>query len=279
LKGGDVDAGKKTLHALMDTSEDAGVLNDTAYELADAGVDLPAAEAASVKSVAMQEKRSAATTLESARNEDFTAVYSLAADWDTLGWIYFKENKLPQAESYVRSAWLLLTNPEGGLHMGEIYDAEGKKDDALTAYTLAVKSMGSRLLTQSYADMKSEMETRAAALKAAGAHEKPGPKAQQGRDELAALRTYTIASPLGGQYASADFLLLLGDNRIEDVRFLKGDESLKKATPALETVAYRSPLPQGSKAKVLRRGIVACTTGSKTCLLVLLPSSSARMDN
>jgi hypothetical protein len=116
-------------------------------------------------------------------------------------------------------------------------------------------------------------------LKAAGAHEKPGPKAQQGGDELAALRTYTIPSPLKGQYASADFLLLIDDNHAEDVRFLKGDELLKKATAALQAVTYRAPMPEGSKAKVLRRGIVACTTGSKTCLLVLLPAESARMDN
>ena len=46
---------------------------------------------------------------------------------------------------------------------------------------------------------------------------------------LAALRTYYDSEPLQGQYASADFLLLLGDNRAEDVRFLKGDEELKKA--------------------------------------------------
>jgi hypothetical protein len=95
---------------------------------------------------------------------------------------------------------------------------------------------------------------------------------------LAALRTYTIPSPLDGKYASADFLLLLGDNRADDVRFLKGDDALKKAAPALLTAAYRAPLPTGSKAKVLRRGIVACTTGSKTCLLVLLPPADARLD-
>jgi hypothetical protein len=126
--------------------------------------------------------------------------------------------------------------------------------------------------------MKAEMEARAAALTKAGVHEKPGPRVQQGGDELAALRTYTIPSPLEGQYASADFLLLLGDNHAEDVRFLKGDDVLKKAAPAMLAATYRSPLPTGSKAKVLRRGIVACTTGSKTCLLVLLPAAEARMD-
>jgi hypothetical protein len=62
------------------------------------------------------------------------------------------------------------------------------------------------------------------------------------------------------------------------VRFFKGDESLKKATPTLLSETYRSPLPTGSKAKVLRRGIVACTTGSKTCLLVMLPAAEARAD-
>jgi tetratricopeptide (TPR) repeat protein len=239
---------------------------------------LPAGEAASVKSVGMQEKRAAATTLDHVKNEDFSAVYSLAADWDTLGWIYFKENKLPQAESFVRSAWLLLMNPEGGLHMGKIYEAEGKKDDALTTYRLAVKGMGSRQLTQNYLDMKSEMETRAAALKASGAHEKPGPHVQQLSDELVAMRTYTIPNPLDGKYASADFVMLMGDNRAEQVQFLKGDESLEKAAAALQAVSYRAPLPEGSKAKVLRRGIVACTTGSKTCMLVLLPVNEARVD-
>ncbi|HEY3988694.1 MAG TPA: DUF3857 domain-containing protein [Acidobacteriaceae bacterium] len=280
IKAGDTEAGKKTLHALMDTSEDAGVLNDTAYALADAGVDLPAAEAASTKSVELEEKRTAATTLADAKNEDFRNVFSLAADWDTLGWIDFKEKKLPQAEAYVRSAWLLLTaNPESGLHLGKIYEAEGKRGDALTTYRVAVKAMGQQPLTESYTEMKSEMETKAAALEAAGVHEKPGPRVQQGGDEVAALRTYTIPSPLDGEYASADFLLLLGDNRAEDVRFLKGDEALKKAQPALLAASYRAPLPAGSKAKVLRRGIVACTTGSKTCLLVLLPVTEARMDN
>ena len=280
LKAGDANAGKSTLHALMDTSDDANMLNSAAYELADAGVDLPASETASRKSIQLLETKTTATTLANAKNEDFGNVAMLAASWDTLGWIEFKQNKLPDAESYVRSAWLLrATDPEAAEHLGKIYEAEGKKEDALTIYRLAVKSLGSRQLTQTYTDMKSEMEGRVAALTKAGVHEKPGPHVQPGGDELAALRTYTIPSPIEGQYASADFLLLLGDNRAEDVRYLKGDEALKKAVPALLAATYRSPLPTGSKAKVLRRGIVACTTGSSTCLLVLLPTNEARVDN
>jgi len=279
LKAGDTDAGKKTLHALMDTSDDATLLNGAAYELADSGVDLPASEAASKKAIQTLETRAAAMTVANAKNEDFANVGMLAANWDTLGWIEFKQNKLSEAEAYVRSAWLLLlSDPETGEHLGKIYEAEGKKEEALTTYRLMVKSMSHPGLSQNYADMKTEMEGRVAALTKAGVHAKPGPRVQQGSDELAALRTYTIPSPLEGQYASADFLLLLGDNRAEDVRFLKGDDTLKKAGPALLGATYRAPLPTGSKAKVLRRGIVACTTGSKTCLLVLLPPAEARME-
>ena len=141
VDAGDTEAGKATLHALMDTSDDAGILNDTSYALGDAGLDLPAAEAASTKAMGMQEARAATATLANAKNEDFGNVSGLAANWDTLGWIYFKQNKLPQAESYVLSAWLLLMNPEGGLHLGKIYEAEGKKDEALTTYRLAAKAM------------------------------------------------------------------------------------------------------------------------------------------
>jgi tetratricopeptide (TPR) repeat protein len=280
LMAGDTDAGKKTLHALMDTSDDTNLLNGAAYELGNAGLDLPASEAASRKAIQILEARTAAVSIASATNQDFANVASLAENWDTLGWIDFKENKLAEAESYVGSAWLLLAeDPEASEHMGKVYEAEGKKENALTTYRLAVKAMGSRQLPPNYIDMKMEMEGRIAALTKAGVHEKPVPQVEQGGDELTALRTYRIPSPLQGQYASADFLLLLSDNRAEDVRFLKGDEALKQAMPALLAATYHAPLPMGSKAKVLRRGIVACTTGSKTCLLVLLPTAQARMDN
>ncbi|MGB9416823.1 MAG: DUF3857 domain-containing protein, partial [Acidobacteriaceae bacterium] len=193
VKAGDTDAGKKTLHALMDTSDDANLLNGAAYELGDGGLDLPASEAASRKAIQILETRTATASVAGATNQDFANVASLAANWDTLGWIDYKENKLPEAESYVRSAWLLLAgDPEGGEHMGKVYEAEGKKEDALTTYRLAVKSLGTRQLSRNYADMKAEMEGRIAALTRAGVHEKAAPHVEQGGDEVAALRTYTI---------------------------------------------------------------------------------------
>jgi hypothetical protein len=78
-------------------------------------------------------------------------------------------------------------------------------------------------------------------------------------------------------YASADLLLLLGNNRAEEVSFLRANDALKQATPALLATTYRAPLPTGSKAKVLRRAYMMCAPRPGTCTLVLRPANQARI--
>lgn len=278
LKSGETEEGKKSMHDLMDHSDDVATLNSAAYQLADADLDLRDDESAALKALAMLERRSCATDVATASKEDMTNVIQLAATWDTLGWIYYKEHKLPEAESYLRSAWVLHPDGEVGLHMGRVFEAEGKKRDALTPYRLGAKSLSSPHPPPHSVHLKQEMEARIEALKAEGVREKPVSGTQPGGDELGAMRTYTVPSPLKGEYASADFLLLLGDNRAEEVRFLKGAESLRPAETLLAKTEFHSPLPADSHAKILRRGILACTTGSKECLLVLVPPGEARVE-
>ena len=281
LKAGQTDTGEATLHALMQSSSEARVLNGAAYELADAGFDLPADEIASSTAVDQIEELAATATVAEANPQNLSkalqTVVELAANWDTLGWIAYKRNQLPEAESYAGSAWELMPNIEVGLHLGQIYEAEGKKPDALTTYRLAVKSMPQKPQPRELR-MEKDVEARAAALEVAGIVEKQSPRKLQGGNELAASHTYTISSPLKGQSASAEFLLLMGDNSAEDVRFVKGDETLKRSAPSLLAATYRTPLPASSQAEVLRRGVLTCTTGSKTCQLVLLPAAEAGAD-
>jgi tetratricopeptide (TPR) repeat protein len=278
LKAGDTEAGKATLHAVMDHSEDAIALNSASYALADADLDLSADESAAQKAVTLLERRSNATQVATASKEDMANVLALAATWDTLGWIDLKEKKLAEAESYVYSAWMLRPDANEGLHLGRIYEDEGKKPEALAAYRLGAKMLSAPHLTPASARLKQQMEDRVEALKAEGIREKVIAKTQPGGDELGAMRTYTVPSPLKGEYASADFLLLLGDNHAEEVRFLKGAESLRAAEPLLAKAEYHAPLPTGSHARILRRGILACTTGSKECVLVLLPPGEAGVE-
>ncbi len=276
LRGGDTAAGKKTLHTLIKQGSDAVTVNAAIYELADAGIDLDGDEAASLNQVEMLETRNRNADMSTAGDQDLVNGSLLATAWDTLGWIYYKEKRLPEAEAYVRSAWLWNQRPEVGVHLGRICEAEGKQADELTAYRLAVRAWQTSYLSPELERMKEQSEKRVAALKAKGVREKPAFATQSGGDELGAMRTYTVPNPLKGEYGYADFMLQMGNNRAEDVRFLSGSDSLRTAGAALRSVQYRTPLPPDSHAKILRRGILACSMGSNTCMLALLPPPEVR---
>src|SRR5205807_2182902 len=62
--------------------------------------------------------------------KDAAAVTSLGAFWDTLGWVYFRQGNLPEAERYVRAAWLLNFYGEEGDHLAQIEERLGRKEDA-----------------------------------------------------------------------------------------------------------------------------------------------------
>lgn len=121
--------------------------------------------------------------------------------------------------------------------------------------------------------MKETLQSRATVLEGNA----KGAAAQKTDDEPEGVQTYPVTSPLNGARARAEFLLLMGDGRIEGVRFLSGDEDLKQAIPALQAVAFRFPLPPHSQAKILRRGSLACTEGEPTCLLRLVPAGAASL--
>ena len=278
LKAGQVDKGKATLRALLEKSDNPGMLNDAAYALADADLDLDAAEAASRKSVDVLETRAAGASIAAPQQEYVGTLASLSASWDTLGWIDFKQHKLAEAESYLRSAWLLTPRADIALHLAQTYEAEGKKPDALKVLRLGLATIRGAQPPATVKQTQVAMEAQLKALKAEGVTEPRSESPVQGGDEVGALRTFTMANPLAHrEYASADFLILLGAHGAEEVRFLRGSETLRPLESALRTTDYRDPLPQGSKAKLLRPGIVACTTGSPTCLLVLLPLAETHL--
>jgi tetratricopeptide (TPR) repeat protein len=278
LKAGETDAGKTTVLTVIAATDDVDLLNEAALELSDADVDLPAGEAASRKAIEKLERRSTATVLTGATNQDFANMVLLATNWDTLGWIYYKERKLPQAESYARSAWMLSPEATIGDHLGAIYDTEGKLSEALTTYrqTLLLL-MQNRYLPPADARKVRAMQRRMATLRAAGVRERPGVPIPPGSDEFKALRTYTIESPLDGVYASADFLFLMSNNHADDVCLIRGDDAFKKGRPTLLAATYRAPLPIGSKARVLRRGYMMCAPRPGSCELVLSAPNEARM--
>ncbi|HEX6496376.1 MAG TPA: tetratricopeptide repeat protein [Acidobacteriaceae bacterium] len=277
LRSGQKEAGEATLRSLLSQSSDPEVLNGAAYELSEAGLDLPESEIAAHKAVGIVSDRSAATRLETASDNDLAQMPLLAESWDTLGWIIFKLHRLPEAENYVRCAWLLGNHDEVGMHLGEIYEAEGKKGEAIATYRMAAGLIASQHPWPYYAQMKETMLSRVAALQQASGQPTAGP-ARADTSAAEELRTYTIPNPVNGSAATADFLLHMTEGEVDGVRFLRGDPSLKVAEGTLKGTKYNAAVPNISRARLLRRATVSCMPGAATCTLHLKGIFSARME-
>jgi tetratricopeptide (TPR) repeat protein len=199
---------------------------------------------------------------------DLQLVRDLVAYWDTLGWVYFTEGNLDKAEKYISAAWGLGQHGEVGDHLGQIYDKEGKKDLALRTYALSLN--GLRPIPESR-DRLAPLVGGAAKVDAAVAKNK---------ESLLQSRTIDLGK-VAKETATAEFFVLLSRGKesaatVESVKFAGGEEKLKSFSEALRTANYRLSFPDDTPVKVLRRGILSCSTASGTCSFVLILPDDVR---
>jgi hypothetical protein len=102
----------------------------------------------------------------------------------------------------------------------------------------------------------------------------------QHKDELQQARTINLGK-VAKETGNADFFILLsagaGPNAtVEGVKFVGGDEKLKIFTEALRTAHYHVTLPDDTPVKILRRGILSCSTAAGNCTFVLMLSDDVR---
>jgi Flp pilus assembly protein TadD len=258
--------GEALLRSALDGATDPGILNDAAYELADSNLDLDLAEASCKKALDLLDKEAAQFSLANLSNSDLQRLQLLTATWDTMGWIYFRKGNLALAQDYIHAAWFEGQHREVGDHLGQIYEKEGRKQDAANIYALAEAS--SRVSPDPSG--RDDMEKRLTALKSQGirvTYSDPG-------RELGEQRSVYIPK-LTKKYASAEFFVELSPGKVDNVMYIRGDESLKTAEDALRKAEFNVPFPKDSHAKLIRRGILVCSEGSDKCqFAMLLPQST-----
>jgi len=240
---------------------DSLTLNDLAYYVSDAGADTGFAKDWAQKAISQTEQTTAKVDLANVSQPDLAALNLLAAEWDTLGWIYFQQNDLAQAEKYVTASWQLSQQADVADHLAAIYEKQGKRDQAVHLWRLAAA-----------ADSRNE-EAREHLKKAGATLSVAGPV--QPNEELGALRTIKIPA-LPKQTGSAEFLVLVMRNGIEGARLIGESLAFKDAAPAIQGAKYEFPFPDDGPEKLVRRGILSCSTyTSPSCqLTLLLPSTT-----
>ena len=141
IAAGMKEKGHDTLLALMKTTENPDMMNDSAYELADAGQELTLAESTTRTALRKMTEDSKTWTLDENPQRLLAKSRMTTATWDTMGWILYREGRLEEAESYLKAAWLNAQSDTMAEHLGELEAAKGKKDEALTTYELGIATI------------------------------------------------------------------------------------------------------------------------------------------
>jgi tetratricopeptide (TPR) repeat protein len=240
------------------------VLNNVAYYLAVHSAQLDKAQ---------QYAESAVTTVASSlRNleagnltiEDLRNVASLAAYWDTLGWVYFQKGDLDAAEKYIKASWIVQQHSEVGHHIGAVAEKRGRKDDAIQLY--AQGAVADRVRPEARESLLKliKPDTVETLLQAA-------------KKELGAYQTLTLGQLLPDVKApvEAEFYLLFAPDsnrnaQVVDVKFIRGEERLKPLASQLKSIKYQLVFPDASPTKIVRRGTLSCEAKPGACKFTMM---------
>ncbi|HEX6284480.1 MAG TPA: tetratricopeptide repeat protein, partial [Pyrinomonadaceae bacterium] len=240
------------------------VLNNIAYFLAVKGVQLDRAVGyaeSAVTSVANELRNVEASNL---TIDDLRSVASLAAYWDTLGWVYFQKGDLDAAEKYLKAAWTLQQHSEVGHHMGMVAEKRGNKEEAIRLY--AQGAVAERVMP----------EARESLLKltSADAVEKLLEKA---RKELPSYNRLELGSlmPNLDVPAEAEFFIVIAPDasrnaQVVDVKFIKGVDKLKGLGAQLKAAKIPLVFPDASPTKIVRRGALQCLPKGGPCTFTMI---------
>lgn len=239
-------------------------LNNVAYFLAEKGAQLDKAQQyaeSAVTSVATSLRNVEVANL---KIEDLGYVASLAAYWDTLGWVYFQKGDIDAAEKYIKAGWLLQQHGEVGHHMGMVAEKRGRKDEAI------------RLYAQGNESLRMVPETKESLLKLVQ------PDAidkllQAAKKDLSQYNVLNLGQLLPNVKApvEAEFYVVFAPDSARnaqaiDARFIKGDESLKPLAAELKTVKYPLVFPDASPTKIVRRGALLCLPKPGACTFTMV---------
>ena len=257
LKDGQNAKAVETLRQGLGTNPQPMALNNAAYAMEEANLELPLALEYAERSVRGDEAVSAKATLSNLEMADVRRTLSLGSAWDTLGWIHAKMGHLDRAQKYLEAAWALTQSAVAGEHLAKVYERQHKTEPA---------SRMTRLAAQAQRPYDRVDQAR-------GRRDWPGASVSDTatKEELVRLRTVKLEA-IGSETGSAEFFLLIGPgSKVVDAKFISGDEALKKATKTLKAATVDAHLPDDGPTHLVRRGVVMCSSVGGCSVVLYTP--------
>ncbi|HEX8816160.1 MAG TPA: DUF3857 domain-containing protein [Terriglobales bacterium] len=267
MKAGDDDKGLEAYKKELSLDSRSNIYNDIAYLLALDDKFLPTALEYAQKAVKDEEEASAKVALSDLTLRDVNHTLTLAVYWDTLGWVYFTMGNVDLAQKYLRAAWALDQQPEVGDHIGQIYEQQHDKKNALHMYRLALSASPA---AARMGEVRTQIREH---IERVGGN--PDDPLSAEIDELNRMRTFKMAREVPGAN-SAEFFVLLGpDGKMKDSKYISGSEALKAADKDLASLDFKPVPPDTTAVRLVRRGILSCDPQTG-CSFVLFNPSDVR---
>ena len=234
--------------------------NNIAYSLSEQNAQLDRAQNYADSAINSVETQLRDVSLDNLRPGDLGTTQLLFAVWDTRGWVDFKRGDLDSAEKYILPAWEAGGSGDEAEHLGEIAEKRGKRDQAIDYYMLSL------VAENASPDARGK-------LSALGVKDIDR-RMPAARTKLSQQATVPLKQSDKG---TAEFYLLISSGKVEQVKFIKGDDNLKSFADLLQKTDVGMKFPLQSQAHVVRRAVVRCgTTAPAPCTLQLVPSSQVR---
>lgn len=277
LLAGNREKAEAAFTKLADVDKEGNYLNDAAYQMANADLDLPIALDYAKRAVRAAEEDSGKITLADLKQADLGKIFRLAAYWDTLGWVDERMSNLGVAEQYLRASWKLTQDGVVAGHLCHLYKRTHKTDLAIEMCNLAVYRIplsGQLALNQYQTEMEAAQENLGHLT---GGAAKPK-DTTDASDEVIRERTFKLPRFLPGTESAEFFVLLASDGKsktfkVEDVKFISGSDKMKLQGKQLKTISFSVPAPSDVPTRFVWRGILGCYQYTGCSFVLLDPAS------
>lgn len=267
---GETQKSLEAFEAAIRIERSPAVLNDVAYYLSEKNVHLDKAVQYAESAVTTVANNLRNVEIGNLRVEDLYNVESLGAYWDTLGWIYFQQGNLDNAEKYIRASWMVQQDGDVAYNLGTIAEQRGRKDEAIRFY-----AQGTAVL-----DTDSD---------AAESLQRLAPRAaiptllRTAKQDLRSYNVFNVGHlvPNLRSPIEAEFFLVYAPDAARnaqaiDVKFIKGDERLRPLAAQLKTMKYQLVFPDNSPTKIIRRGALLCLPRPGACTFTMVSPELVR---
>ncbi|MGH9685426.1 MAG: DUF3857 domain-containing protein [Candidatus Acidiferrales bacterium] len=252
----------------IDIDPTDAILNSASYTLAEHKSSLDVAEKWAAQAINEVEVEANQITLRTQPSRLSVLSLRLAMYWDTMGWVKFQQGDYAAAEKYTFAAWQMRDDSTIGTHLGHIYAAQGKREEAVEMYSEVIHNLPAK---HDMSDDEKDASKQLAVLRSGD----PMKNSLEARDRLRSIRIVKVDNSAQAQGIAQYLMLIDAASKVIDMEPIGPDSGLANLAESIRATPMPQSFPDATIHKIPRVGTLACVSPSQSCTLTLVSTGSA----